>query len=227
MPKAGPRTHRAALKTGTRPPVNAPGKKNGREEEFLTAALHLFAERNFASVTIKDIAHSLGVNTALIYYYFENKTDLLRATIELAVAKAFENVRALEDKNADPPSMIAAWLENHLKKYAEIHRFVKIALDFKGAHEGDAAIEATIKRFYVEERKLLSGFIRQGVEQRLFKPVDPERMAQFISTHLDGCMVRSVILNDFNLRAAVEDLHRTVFEQLGCKPAAKSGRKRR
>ena len=220
MPKPAPGKKSSAAKTAV------PGKKNGREEEFLIAALHLFAERNFASVTIKDIAQSLGVNTALIYYYFEDKTDLLRATIELAVARAFESVRAVENRNTDPPGMISAWLDNHLKKYAEIHRFVKIALDFKGAHEGDAEIEATIKRFYVEERKLLSGFIRDGVERRLFKPVDPDRMAQFISTHLDGCMVRSVILGDFNLRAAVEDLHRIVFEQLGCKPAAKPGRKR-
>lgn len=221
MPKLGPEKQRSATKTGV------PGKKNGREEEFLVAALDLFAERNFASVTIKDIAHSLGVNTALIYYYFENKTDLLRATIELAVARAFESVRALEDKNTDPPGMIAGWLESHINKYAEIHRFVKIALDFKGAHEGDAAIEATIKRFYVEERKMLSGIIRRGVEQRLFKPVDPERMTQFISTHLDGCMVRSVILSDFDLRVAVEDLHRIVFEQLGCKPAIKTRRRPR
>jgi AcrR family transcriptional regulator len=221
LPKPAPGKKSSAAKTAV------PGKKNGREEEFLIAALHLFAERNFASVTIKEIAHSLGVKTALIYYYLEDKTDLLRATIELAVARAFESVRAVENRNTDPPGMISAWLDNHLKKYAEIHRFVKIALDFKGAHEGDAEIEATIKRFYVEERKLLSGFIRDGVERRLFKPVDPDRMAQFISTHLDGCMVRSVILGDFNLRAAVEDLHRIVFEQLGCKPAAKPGRKRR
>jgi AcrR family transcriptional regulator len=197
-----------------------------REEQFLIAALQLFAERNFASVTIKDIAQSLGVNTALIYYYFENKTALLRATIEFAVARAFENVRALEDSSADPASMIAAWLKSHIKKYAEIHRFVKIALDFRGAHEGDAAIESTIMHFYIEERKLLSRVVRQGVEQGIFEPVDPERTAQFISTFLDGCMVRSVILRNFNLRAAVEDLHRTVFEQLGCEPVAKSRRKR-
>ena len=60
-----------------------------RVDKFLAAALDLFAERNFASVTIKDIARALRVNTALIYYYFDSKTDLFRATIEHAVAGAF------------------------------------------------------------------------------------------------------------------------------------------
>jgi AcrR family transcriptional regulator len=186
-----------------------------RVEEFLATALNLFAERNFASVTIKDIAEHLGVNTALIYYYFDSKTDLFQASIEHAVAGAFENVRALDNKSADPATIIAAWLANHVNKYAEIHRFVKIALDFRGAHEGNPDISNTIESFYVEERKLLSKIIREGIKQGLFKPVDPGRMAQFISTYLDGCMVRSVILTDFDLEGAVRDLQRRVLEMLG------------
>lgn len=195
-----------------------------RVDKFLAAALDLFAERNFASVTIKDIARELRVNTALIYYYFDSKTDLFRATIEHAVARAFENVRALDDKSADPPTIIAAWLANHVNKYAEIHRFVKIALDFRGAHEGDPDIANTIESFYVEERKLLSKIIREGIKQGMFKQVDPNRMAQFISTHLDGCMVRSVILPDFDLDGAVRDLHKRVLEMLGYAPKKRSKR---
>jgi AcrR family transcriptional regulator len=201
-----------------------PGREEpspGRVDKFLAAALDLFAERNFASVTIKDIAKALNVNTALIYYYFDSKTDLFRATIEHAVARAFENVRALDDRSADPPTIIAAWLANHVNKYAEIHRFVKIALDFRGAHEADPEIASTIESFYVEERKLLSRIIREGIRQGMFKPVDPSRMAQFISTYLDGCMVRSVILPDFDLKGAVRDLHQRVLEMLGY-----SGKKR-
>ena len=201
-------------KPGTESPKRE--QQGDRVEKFLATALDLFAERNFASVTIKDIAKALNVNTALIYYYFDSKTDLFRATIEYAVARAFENVRALDDRSAAPPTIIAAWLANHVNKYAEIHRFVKIALDFKGAHEGDdPAIAKTIESFYVEERKLLSRIIREGIKQGLFSPVDPNSMAQFISTYLDGCMVRSVILSDFDLQGAVRDLHRRVLDMLG------------
>ena len=192
-----------------------------RVDNFLATSLDLFAERNFASVTIKDIAKALGVNPALIYYYFDSKTDLFRATIERAVASAFENVRALENKSADPATIIAAWLANHVNKYDEIHRFVKIALDFRSSHDGDPAIAEAIEAFYVEERRLLSKVIRDGVRQRMFKPVHPGRLAQFISTHLDGCMVRSVILSDFDLKGAVRDLHRRVLDMLGY-----SGKKR-
>ncbi len=199
-----------------------PAKARG--EEFLAAALDLFAERNFASVTIKDIATAIGVNTALIYYYFESKTDLFRATIEYAVENAFESMREVEGRDSDPANLITAWLDYHVDRHAEIHRFVKIALDYRSAHEGDPTIEKSIASFYSNERRLLSRFIRRGIEQGQFKRVDPDRMTQFISTYLDGCMVRSVIHQDFNLPAAVNDLHRHVFDLLGV--AAKPGRRR-
>lgn len=198
----------------------------GREKEFLHAALELFAKRNFASITIKDIAQSLGVNTGLIYYYFESKTDLFRATIAYAVENAFANMRTLEENHSDPAKLLAAWLNNHVDKYAEIHRFVKIALDFRGSHEGDPQIEATIASFYSRERELLARSIRQGIEQRLFTPVDPIRTANFISTYLDGCMVRSVILQDFNLKLSVTDLHRQVLEMLSAPAPQKASRRR-
>jgi AcrR family transcriptional regulator len=188
---------------------------SGARVKFLATALDLFAERNFASVTIKDIARALDVNTALLYYYFDSKTDLFRATIEQAVAHAFEHVRSVVDQSDDPAKVIVVWLESHVNKFAEIHRFVKIALDFRSAHECDPDIAGAIERFYDEERKLLSKVIRQGIKQGLFKPVDPTRMAQFISTYLDGCMVRSVIVPDFDLEGAVDDLHRRVLEMLG------------
>jgi TetR/AcrR family transcriptional regulator, upper aerobic nicotinate degradation pathway regulator len=199
----------------TRPPNLRREEHSAARVKFLATALDLFAERNFASVTIKDIARALDVNTALLYYYFDSKTDLFRATIEQAVAHAFEHVRSVVDQSDDPAKVIAVWLESHVYKFAEIHRFVKIALDFRSAHECDPDIASAIERFYDEERKLLSKVIREGIKQGLFKPVDPTRMAQFISTYLDGCMVRSVIVPDFDLEGAVDDLHRRVLEMLG------------
>lgn len=198
-----------------------------RVDKFLATALNLFAERNFASVTIKDIARALDVNTALLYYYFDSKTDLFRATIEQAVAHAFEHVRSVVEHSDDPAKVIAAWLESHVNKHAEIHRFVKIALDFRSAHECDPDIAAAIERFYDEERKLLSKVIREGVKRELFKPVDPNRMAQFISTYLDGCMVRLVIVPDFDLKGAVDDLHRRAMEMLGYRGRRRAIRQRR
>ena len=48
---------------------------------ILDAAELLFATRGFAATTIKQIAAAANVNSALLYYYFENKETLYRETI--------------------------------------------------------------------------------------------------------------------------------------------------
>ncbi len=106
-------------------------------------------------------------------------------------------MRTLEENHSDPAKLLAAWLTDYVDKYAEIHRFVKIALDFQGSHEGDPQIEATIASFYSRERELLARSIRQGIEQGLFTPVDPIQQP-ISSRRIYGCMVRSVILQDSN-----------------------------
>lgn len=207
---------RSANRKVKRHPADA-GKRKGRfdrAEELAAVALDLFAERNFATVTIKDIARKTGVNAALIYYYFDSKEDLFRASIEYAVDQAFKNFRQLQARHDNPADIINDWLDNHVQLFAPIHKFVKVSLDYSGSDANMPVIDRQIRRFYDEELRILSDCIRRGVSQGLFRQVDPEDRAQFISTYLDGVMVRSVILGDFDLTRAVDRLRREIWRQL-------------
>lgn len=193
-----------------------------RAEELATVALDLFAKRNFASVTIKDIARETGVNTALIYYYFESKDDLFRAVIESAVDQAFDNFRLLRERHQNPADIINDWLDNHVQLFEPIHKLVKISLDYAGAQKRVPSIDRSIRQFYDEEARMLSNCIRQGITEGIFQPVDPERLALFISTYLDGLMVRSVILPELDLEQAVEYLRMQIWESLGVSDKARA-----
>jgi AcrR family transcriptional regulator len=45
-------------------------KAKSQAAKLMSVAMDLFCQRDFASVTIKDIARVAKVNSALIYYYF-------------------------------------------------------------------------------------------------------------------------------------------------------------
>lgn len=209
-----------------RPQGSARSKLIERREELAAVALDLFAERNFAAVTIKDIANALSVNTALIYYYFDSKEDLFRAAIEYAVDQAFKNFRKVRARSDNTADIIDDWLNNHVQLYAPIHKFVKISLDYRGSRTRIPVVDRQVRQFYEEEKRILSGCIREGIHEGLFQDVDPDTLALFISTYLDGVMVRSVILDDFDLPHAVELLRREVWTQLsysGAKTRSKAG----
>lgn len=218
--KARPEPAPARIRTrpiAPRPVVPSPtpdATSLNRGEALLIAAFDLFAERNFASVTIKDIGAAINVNTALIYYYFGNKEDLFRASIEMAVDRAFQHFRLLRERRSSPPEILAGWLENHIELHDLIRKLVKIGLDYAGSGRRVPSIDRSIRRFYDDEAAAVSTAIRDGIRQGLFAKVDADRLVTFISTHLDGVMVRSAIFPDFDVRKAVANLQAVVWAQL-------------
>lgn len=207
------------------------GKKNrlgaaARADELTSAALDLFAERDFASVTIKDIAQATNVNTALIYYYFKSKEDLFRATIESSVTQALENYKQLREKHEDPVDLIDDWFNNNLQLSEPIRKLVKIMLDYSCSQISSPTIDAAVQAFYDEECSILSDSIRRGIELGVFQPVDPDRVALFVSTHLDGIMVAAMIRPDFDLEAAMHDLRELLWRHLGVSERGKAARRK-
>lgn len=184
-------------------------------EKLLSIALDLFSERDYASVTIKDISKGADVNAALIYYYFKNKEDLFRSSIEHAILLALENYGRLKSQHSNPVDLINYWFENNEEMAVSFRKLVKIMLDYSNSQIRLASVEGLIRHFYREEISILSDSVRRGISTGLFAPVDPEDVARFASVHLDGIMVASMIRPDFDLPAAIADLRESVWLKLG------------
>ena len=177
-------------------------------------ALDLFSRRGFHAVTIKDIAAATGLNAALIYYYFGSKEELFQQTVQIAIDRAFEQFEALAQGHTAPDEIIHDWIETHIKQRELIRKLVQISLDYSKMENRAPETDAAIRQFYDRERAVLSGAIRAGIRQKLFRKVDPDQMAEFISTFLDGAMVRSLIFDDFNSSKAIRGLQNFIISHL-------------
>lgn len=221
--KPGPISGAVALPTDAPGPAGPNGKPlPQRARDLMMAALGLFARRDFSTVTIKDIAKVAGVNTALIYYYFDNKEDLFRATLDYAVERALENYRRLGERHSDPVDLINDWFDNHSELSEPIRHLVKIMLDYRTARTQIGVIDEIIKQFYDEECRILSESVKRGTAMGVFRSVDPEAAAAIASTHLDGIMVRSMIHRDLDVVGALAQLKTLFFEHLGYDIARRS-----
>jgi AcrR family transcriptional regulator len=198
-----------------RPPGWSGGAPPKRAEEMMATALELFARQGFAAVTIKDIGRALGVNTALIYYYFPSKDDLFRATLEYCTESALRTFRRLEQRHTDPVAMITAWFSTQARLAPEARQLLKIMLDYRTSRVPSRIADAAIRRFYDAEIEILSTGVRLGIRQGVFKRVNVKRTAQIASTHLDGIMARSIIHKQFDVKAAIADLQHMLWDHLG------------
>ncbi|MEU6390031.1 TetR family transcriptional regulator [Streptomyces sp. NPDC046939] len=71
----------------------------GTRELILGAAREEFAERGYEKASVRGIAKAAGVDSALVHHYFGTKEQVFAASVEAALAPAFE----APDRLADGP----------------------------------------------------------------------------------------------------------------------------
>ena len=176
------------------------------ETAILTAALKLFAAKNFSSVRTADIAQATGFNQALIFYYFQSKEELYRRALSLAIEQAFQSFRLVRSGRDDPAELIDAWIETHIRAYGAISKLIKLSIDYVSTAERKSNIDRAIRTFYDGEREVLQSALEAGMTAGAFAKVDAAETATFISPYLDGVFVRAMVLSDFKPVPAIRGL---------------------
>lgn len=50
-------------------------------EKIMDVALHMFSERGYEAVSIRDICGEVGIKESTLYYHFKNKKDILDSLV--------------------------------------------------------------------------------------------------------------------------------------------------
>ncbi len=192
-------------------------KKRGadRAAEIMTAALDLFAEKDYAAVTTTEIARIVGVRHSLIYYYFDSKEDLFHKTIQNFISATQCNYDKMRELHDDPVDRIEYWLANNIELSRQLRKLIKILFDYSGPKGRPLAVDKAIRRFYDAERDIIASGIREGVAQGVFTAVDPVKVATFVSTHIDGIFFSSLMRPDTDLAADMAELKAVLWQILG------------
>ena len=203
------------------------GNGAGRADKFMTTALRLFAERDYAAVTMQDIARACRANHSLIYYYFRNKKALFNAAVEHLIevtVSRYERVAA--QHHGDPVALLNDWIDTNIELEKELRMLVKVLFDYAGPRGRSVSVDKAIKRFYGYDRQIIHRGIKQGVDLGLFKPVDVARTASFVSSQLDGIFFGAMMRADVNLTDKMEELRSYLWELLGYRADRSSSRSR-
>ncbi len=63
-----------------------------KQEAILAAAAHEFAERGYEAASLNRIIERAGSSKGSLYYYFDDKADLLRTVVERALAQTLAEI---------------------------------------------------------------------------------------------------------------------------------------
>ncbi len=194
---------------------NSGADDRGRMAQIMGAALDLFAENDYSSVTVNQIADAVGIRHSLIYYYFENKEDLFHKTVESYIAETFRSYDAVAGGTGDPVEQIEQWFDYNIRRSASLRKLVKVMFTYSGSRAHPRSLSGLIDDFYVSERRVVAAGIAKGTELGLFHAVDPDRTAAFVSTHIDGIFFSSLMRSDVDMAKSMDELKRNLWLILG------------
>jgi len=91
-------------------------------ERILAAALALFAGQGYAGTSIRDIAETVGVTKAALYYHFRSKEEILDALTEPIVAELEALVARAGTRPVPPAAELLGTLVDILSRRAALIR---------------------------------------------------------------------------------------------------------
>lgn len=177
----------------------------------MEAALGLFAAKDYASVTVSQIADAVGIRHSLIYYYFESKEDLFNKTVEGYIAKTLEDYRALAGETVNPVEAIENWFDINVGLCEPWRKLVKIVFDPSSPRALPRPVSDAVDKFYRAEMEIITASISSGIEIGAFRPVNAQRVAAFVAAHIDGLFFTSITRRDIDFAASMAALKQNLW----------------
>ena len=145
--------------------------KSAQRRRILEAAIGVFAERGRKGATTRLVGRRAGVNSALIYYYFENKDTLFAEAIRFVLGGLLERTRAARRPFADVRDRLG-WLIDQLFGYYSAHpermRLMAIALSLHPALFGK-----TLSGFLPGQTLVPIDVLAEGIQCGEFRKAHP------------------------------------------------------
>lgn len=162
-----------------------------RRNEILDAADELFAQKGFDGTSTNDILEKVGIARGTLYYHFKSKEDIMDALIERYNTHILGAAQAIASDKSIPVD----------------ERIIRVvmALNISGRsgrgimehiHKPqNALMHQKIQKVIINEvTPILTGIIREGIEQGLFSTPYPyecmEMVVAYMNTVFDDDMVK-------------------------------------
>ncbi|MEU4899105.1 TetR/AcrR family transcriptional regulator [Streptomyces sp. NPDC022067] len=167
-----------------RPPAAPP--EGGRPLQIVRETVRLIAERGFHAVRVADIAAACDTSTATIHYHFPGRAELLEAAVRWCMdedtARRAARIAEADDAREELRQLIALQVPHTERQ----RRQWLVWLDLWAEAARSTAIGRLHADFYRQWRQTVADVIRRGIEQGVFRAVDPEYSALRLTALIDG-----------------------------------------
>lgn len=142
---------------------------SSKQSQLLDTAEMLFSMKGFDGTSVRDIAESAGINTAMISYYFGSKEKLMEEIFERKSLNLREKVEALlKEDSLDPLEKMFSLVDEYIEAIMSRKRFHRILLCEQIINQNPAIIQMT-EKMKARNAECINELIRLGQKKGMFK----------------------------------------------------------
>ncbi len=163
-----------------------------RQEEILTQAARLFAERGYDNTDTTLLAETVGVGKGTVYRYFPSKRELFLAAADRVMRMLRERVDARIAHVCDPLEIIATGIHEFLAFFAEHPGFVELLIQERALFR-DRPLPTFLEHRKVNMKRWQT-FYGDLISQGRLREIPVDRITDVIGNLLYG----TIFLNHFS-----------------------------
>ncbi|RLM62628.1 TetR/AcrR family transcriptional regulator [Halorubrum sp. Atlit-26R] len=183
--------------------TNSPDEKwSTAEEEIMQATYQTLLVNGYADLSISGIADELGKSKAALYYHYDSKDDLLVAFLEFAVDRfeAMVSTETGENPNEDLEHVVEKLLP--LQPVEEQRQLQEVLVGLRSQAVTNEPFREQFTRIDERLATTIGEIIQRGIDEGVFRDVDPTRVAEHILATVNGAMYARATTDRQNAPAA-------------------------
>lgn len=156
-------------------PQNSEISADPKKTLIQNAAIKLFVQFGFAKTTLDDIAESVGMKKASLYYYYNSKEELFRDVVGTVTGKFLEQLENEVANEKNVKSKLTKFITLHLDYFEQMMNLHNVSIS--ASLEFKPLIDQFYKEFYAKRLNIISKIINNGVENGELKDCDTEKVS--------------------------------------------------
>ena len=174
-------------------------KQKISKELIVEKAIELFSDKGIDNVSMNEIAFSLGITKPVLYYYFEDKDDMINYAFSLRakeMADLFSDVKDIKDIAGFVKTIIEKHYDFFSKNVSNIKCFFKIVDSDQRKYLVKMANELVDKN---------RNFIKKQIDEikksdEKFKDIDSELVSNFLSAMISYLIMEKKMKREVNIK---------------------------
>ena len=179
-----------------------------RKQQILLAAYKILSKKSYHKMTLCDVGREAKMSTALVFYYFKNKENLVLETLRFFISMRSQRLLSIAQETELPvKERVKRLIENALPSREEMEHMAAFLNEvWAMAKEHPKALLAT-REFYTQTREFCHALFEIGKQEGYVKRDDSAWVTLFLNSVIDGLIMQVTA----NPQLDVADIQKKVF----------------